>query len=200
MSKAYLYLATDGINDFKKFGITGNLNTRLIKYNSTEHLRPIIFEKVFEFDNLFTARNKETELKKLLKSYIIQTEHIETFVWNEKTKNIFHKFTLGFKSIYFKNEYVGNIQNAKYPYYESLIKLINSGLKNGVSKNKIEELVIKTKVGYFRENAPKRVIMEKRIKHLIQLSDKELCWDNKPKISDRLKRLYNFEELLNKLI
>ena len=47
MTVAYLYLATDGINDFKKFGIAANANIRLINYNTTEHLRPIYFEKIF---------------------------------------------------------------------------------------------------------------------------------------------------------
>lgn len=200
MTKAYLYLATDGVDDFRKFGITENLNSRLIDYNTTEHLRPIFFEKVFEFDDYFIVRNVETALRNLLKNYIPQTQHIETFVWNEETKTIFNNFTVGFKSVDFTNKYVGNLQNEKYPYYERIIELINLGLKNGVSKNKIEELIIKTKVGYFRENAPSRVIMENRIKHLIKLSDKELCWDNKPRILDRMSRLYNFEELLNKII
>lgn len=200
MTKAYLYLASDGVDDFRKFGITENLNSRLINYNTSEHLRPIFFEKVFEFDDYFIARNVETTLRNLLKNYIPQTNHIETFVWNEETRNIFNNFTKEFKSFHFRNIYIGNMQNEKYPYYEKTIDLINSALKNGVPKNKIEELVIKSKVGYFRENAPSRVVMENRIKHLIKLSERELCWDNKPSISVRMSRFYNLQDRINKIV
>ncbi len=200
MKKGYLYLASDGIQDYKKFGITENLDRRLISYNTTEHLRPIFFEKVFEFDDYLTAMAVENTLRDLLKKYITQTNHIETFIWNKETESIFNNFVVGLNSVSFKNEYVGNLQNEKYPYYENLIKLIEKGLNNGIERNIIEQLIIQTKVGYYRENAPKRVVMENRVKHLIQLSDRELCWDNKPRILDRMSRLYNFEEQLNKII
>jgi hypothetical protein len=42
--------------------------------------------------------------------------------------------------------------------------------------------------------------MEDRIKHLIKLTNKELCWDNKPRILDRMQRLYIFEEEIKKTI
>jgi len=74
MANAYLYLATDGVNDFKKFGIAANANIRLINYNTTEHLRPIYFEKVFVFDSYELARNAETNIRQSLKKYIIQTQ------------------------------------------------------------------------------------------------------------------------------
>ena len=83
MTNAYLYLATDGVNDFKKFGIAANANIRLINYNTTEHLRPIYFEKVFVFDSYNDARNAETNLRQNLKKYIRQTKNIETIVCNE---------------------------------------------------------------------------------------------------------------------
>ena len=38
MSKGYLYLASDGVDDYYKFGITNCLNTRLISYNTTYFL------------------------------------------------------------------------------------------------------------------------------------------------------------------
>jgi hypothetical protein len=64
----------------------------------------------------------------------------------------------------------------------------------------LERLIIKHKVGYYRENAPPRVIMEDRIKHLIQLGNKELCWDNKPRMLDRMQKFYCLEEEIKSLL
>jgi hypothetical protein len=200
MIVAYLYLATDGVNDFKKFGIAANANIRLINYNTTEHLRPIYFEKVFVFDSYNDARNAETNLRQNLKKYIIQTQHIETFVWNDETEKMFNELTKDFTLIEFTNDFVGNLQNKKYPYYEELVKLINFAVESGIPKKTVEKLVIKSRVGYYRENAPARIVMEDRVKHLIKLTNKELCWDNKPRILDRMQRLYIFEEEIKKTI
>lgn len=200
MTLAYLYLATDGINDFKKFGIAANANIRLINYNTTEHLRPIYFEKVFVFDSYNDARNAETTLRQNLRKYIIQTQHIETFVWNDETEKMFNELTKDFTLIEFTNDFVGNLQNKKFPYYEELVKLINYAVESGIPKKMVEKLVIKSRVGYYRENAPARIVMEDRIKHLVKLTNKELCWDNKPRILDRMQRLYTFEEEIKKTI
>jgi hypothetical protein len=200
MANAYLYLATDGVNDFKKFGIAANANIRLINYNTTEHLRPIYFEKVFVFDSYELARNAETNIRQSLKKYIIQTQRIETFVWNEDTERQFNELTKDYALIEFSNDYVGNLQNKKYPYYEELVKLINFAVESGIPKKTVEKLVIKSRVGYYRENAPARIVMEDRVKHLIKLTNKELCWDNKPRILDRMQRLYIFEEEIKKTI
>jgi hypothetical protein len=200
MTNAYLYLATDGVNDFKKFGIAANVNIRLINYNTTEHLRPIYFEKVFVFDSYEQARNAETNIRQSLKKYIIQTQHIETFVWNEDTERQFNELTKDYTLIKFSNDYVGNLQNKKYPYYEELVKLINFAVESGISKKTVEKLIIKSRVGYYRENAPARIVMEDRIKHLVKLTNKELCWDNKPRILDRMQRLYTFEEEIKNIL
>jgi hypothetical protein len=200
MTNAYLYLATDGVNDFKKFGIAANANIRLINYNTTEHLRPIYFEKVFVFDSYNEARDAETNLRQNLKKFIIQTQHIETFVWNDETKEMFNELTKEFTLIEFTNDYVGNLQNKKFPYHEELVKLINYAVESGIPKKTIEKLVIKSRVGYYREDAPARVVMEDRIKHLVTLTNKELCWDNKPRILDRMQRLYTFEEQIKTIL
>jgi hypothetical protein len=200
MANAYLYLATDGVNDFKKFGIAANANIRLINYNTTEHLRPIYFEKVFVFDSYELARNAETNIRQSLKKYIIQTQHIETFVWNKDTERQFNELTKDYRLIEFSNDYVGNLQNKKYPYYEELVKLINFAVESGIPKKTVEKLVIKSRVGYYRENAPARIVMEDRIKHLVKLTNKELCWDNKPRILDRMQRLYTFEEEIKNIL
>ena len=200
MTNAYLYLATDGVNDFKKFGIAANANIRLINYNTTEHLRPIYFEKVFVFDSYNEARDAETNLRQNLKKFIIQTQHIETFVWNDETKEMFNELTKEFTLIEFTNDYVGNLQNKKFPYHEELVKLINYAVESGIPKKPVEKLVIKSRVGYYREDAPARVVMEDRIKHLVTLTNKELCWDNKPRILDRMQRLYTFEEQIKTIL
>jgi len=75
MKKGYLYLASDGVEDFYKFGITNCLNTRLISYNTTEHLRPIEFLKTYEFETYSQARDVETKLRNNLKKYITQSNH-----------------------------------------------------------------------------------------------------------------------------
>lgn len=200
MTNAYLYLATDGVNDFKKFGIAANANIRLINYNTTEHLRPIYFEKVFVFDSYNEARDAETNLRQNLKKFIIQTQHIETFVWNDETKEMFNVLTKEFTLIEFTNDYVGNLQNKKFPYHEELVKLINYAVESGIPKKTVEKLVIKSRVGYYREDAPARIVMEDRIKHLVKLTNKELCWDNKPRILDRMQRLYTFEEQIKTIL
>ena len=200
MTNAYLYLATDGVNDFKKFGIAANANIRLINYNTTEHLRPIYFEKVFVFDSYNEARDAETNLRQSLKKFIIQTQHIETFVWNDETKEMFNELTKEFTLIEFTNDYVGNLQNKKFPYHEELVKLINYAVESGIPKKTVEKLVIKSRVGYYREDAPARIVMEDRIKHLVKLTNKELCWDNKPRILDRMQRLYTIEEQIKTIL
>jgi hypothetical protein len=200
MTNAYLYLATDGVNDFKKFGIAANANIRLINYNTTEHLRPIYFEKVFVFDSYNEARDAETNLRQNLKKFIIQTQHIETFVWNNETKEMFNELTKEFTLIEFTNDYVGNLQNKKFPYHEELVKLINYAVESGIPKKTVEKLVIKSRVGYYREDAPPRIVLEDRIKHLVKLTNKELCWDNKPRILDRMQRLYTFEEQIKTIL
>lgn len=200
MTNAYLYLATDGVNDFKKIGIAANANIRLINYNTTEHLRPIYFEKVFVFDSYNEARDAETNLRQNLKKFIIQTQHIETFVWNDETKKMFNELTKEFTLIEFTNDYVGNLQNKKFPYHEELVKLINYAVESGIPKKTVEKLVIKSRVGYYREDAPARIVMEDRIKHLVKLTNKELCWDNKPRILDRMQRLYTFEEQIKTIL
>ncbi len=200
MTNAYLYLATDGVNDFKKFGIAANANIRLINYNTTEHLRPIYFEKVFVFDSYEQARNAETTLRRELKRFIVQTQHIETFIWNKNTEKLFNELTKDHTLIEFTNDYVGNLQNKKYPYYEELVKLINYAVESGIQKKTVEKLIIETRVGYYREDAPPRIVLEDRIKHLVKLTNKELCWDNKPRILDRMQRLYTFEERIKTIL
>jgi hypothetical protein len=200
MTNAYLYLATDGVNDFKKFGIAANANIRLINYNTTEHLRPIYFEKVFVFDSYEQARNAETTLRRELKRFIVQTQHIETFIWNKNTEKLFNELTKDHTLIEFTNDYVGNLQNKKYPYYEELVKLINYAVESGIQKKIVEKLIIETRVGYYREDAPPRIVLEDRIKHLVTLTNKELCWDNKPRILDRMQRLYTFEERIKTIL
>jgi hypothetical protein len=200
MTNAYLYLATDGVNDFKKFGIAANANIRLINYNTTEHLRPIYFEKVFVFDSYEQARNAETTLRRELKRFIVQTQHIETFIWNKNTEKLFNELTKDHTLIEFTNDYVGNLQNKKYPYYEELVKLINYAVESGIQKKTVEKLIIETRVGYYREDAPPRIVLEDRIKHLVTLTNKELCWDNKPRILDRMQRLYTFEERIKTIL
>ena len=200
MTNAYLYLATDGVNDFKKFGIAANVNIRLINYNTTEHLRPIYFEKVFIFDSYEQARNAETNLRRELKKFIVQTQHIETFIWNKNTEKLFNELTKDYTLTEFSNDYVGNLQNKKYPYYEELVKLINFAVESGIPKKTVEKLIIESRVGYYREHAPARVVMEDRIKHLVKLTNKELCWDNKPKIFVRMQRLFTFEEEIKNIL
>lgn len=200
MEVAYLYLATDGVDDFKKFGIAKNIKSRLIDYNSTQHIRPIYFERVFELTSYKEVRQYESNLKRKLKYFITQTHRIETFVWDKNSEKIFNEEVRGLKEINPKNEYIGNKQNKDFNYYNDLIDLIHGALKSGIPDTTIEELVIKTKVGYYRENATKTVVKEKRIKPLIKITDKHLYWDTKPTIYERLKRLYNFEDEIKKII
>lgn len=196
----YLYLASDGIMDFKKFGITSNLTIRLINYNSTQHLRPIYFEKVFSFETYSDARNLETLLRSELRKYITQTGRIETFEWNEDSEKIFNLITKDLNEIEFSNEYLGNLNNKKFPYHNELLNLINFAISSEIPKKTIEKLIIETKTGYYKEDAPPRVVFENRIKPLVTLTNKELFWDNKPSLNDRMSRLYHLEDKIKKLV
>jgi len=198
IKKGFLYLASDGVNDYYKFGITNCLNTRLISYNTTEHLRPIKFIKSFSFDTYKDARDKETIIKHRLKSYIIQSNHDETFKVSKKSMSIFDECVEECEVYNFKNNYVGNLKNEPFPYLEKVTNLISEYINKGMDKKKIEELVLKTKVGYFRENANPRVVMEKRIKNLMVIDKEMMCWDNKPKHTARMNRYYKLvDELKN---
>ena len=106
MSKGYLYLASDGVKDFYKFGITNCLNTRLLSYNTTEHLRPINFIKSYEFKTYKEARDLETKLKHSLKSYIIQSNHDEIFKVTKKSMSIFTEVLNDYNENVFKNRYI----------------------------------------------------------------------------------------------
>jgi hypothetical protein len=200
MSKGYLYLASDGIKDFYKFGITNCLNTRLISYNTTEHLRPIKFLETYEFDTYSESRDVETKLRNVLKKYIIQSNHDEIFKVTKKSIEIFYETVKNCNNLNFKNRYIGNIQNEFFDYHQKVIQLVTKYKNKGVSSSVIEELIIKNKVGYFRENARPRIIMEDRIKDLMVVNKKMICWDNKPKHSVRINRYYNLEEDLKLLI
>ena len=194
----YLYLATDGVEDYKKFGITTNLDIRLVNYNSSQHIRPVFFEKTYVFDTYSSARNAETKLKNKLKNFIKQTYHLETFEWNEESKEIFLKTSQKFKEIEFKNNFAGKVKNEKFPFYKKVIDLIDFAISNKLSIFVIENLIVKNRVGYYKENTPKRVILENRVKHLIKLTEKPLYWDNKPRLLDRMERYYRLEQDINK--
>lgn len=200
MKKGYLYLASDGVKDFYKFGITNCLNNRLISYNTTEHLRPIKFLKTYEFETYSQARDVETKLRSNLKEYIKQSNHDEIFEVNSESLNIFYTTVEDCIELEFKNRYIGNIENEFFDYYQKVNDVVKYYKNKGIPTTIIEELIIKNKVGYFREDARPRIVMEDRIKDLVLLNGKMICWDNKPKHSVRINRYYNLEEDLKQLI
>jgi len=199
MKKGYLYLASDGVEDFYKFGITNCLNTRLISYNTTEHIRPIEFLKTYEFETYNQARDVETKLRNNLKKYITQSNHDEIFEVNSESLSIFYDIVQDCVEVEFENRYIGNIENEFFDYFQKVNDLIKDYQNKGIPTTIIEELIIKNKVGYFRENARPSVIMEDRIKDLVHLNEKMICWDNKSKHSLRINRYYNLEEDLKKI-
>jgi len=174
------------------------LDIRLVNYNSSQHIRPVFFEKTYVFDTYSSARNAETKLKNKLKNFIKQTYHLETFEWNEESKEIFLKTSQKFKEIEFKNNFAGKVKNEKFPFYKKVIDLIDFAISNKLSIFVIENLIVKNRVGYYKENTPKRVILENRVKHLIKLTEKPLYWDNKPRLLDRMERYYRLEQDINK--
>lgn len=191
MKQGYLYLASDGIKDFYKFGITNCLNTRLISYNTTEHLRPISFLETYFFKTYDEARNIETQLKSVLKNFIVQSNHDETFKVCDESLGLFYDVVKNNEKYIFNNKYVGNIKNESFPYVEKVTELVNEYISLGFNSDIIEKMIIKHKIGYYRENANPRIVMENRIKDLISINGRMICWDNKPKHSLRMSRYYN---------
>jgi len=200
MSKGYLYLASDGVDDYYKFGITNCLNTRLISYNTTEHLRPIKFLETYIFENYADARDIETKLRNGLKKYITQSNHDEIFEVNKESIKIFYKVMDGSTKLNFSNRYIGNVENEYFDYKEKVISLVNEYKQKGIDSKTIENLIFKNKIGYFRENARPRIVMEDRIKDLMVVNENMICWDNKPKHSVRINRYYNLEEDLKSIL
>ena len=70
MTKAYIYIVSDGLGDIFKFGFTTEPLARITKYNTTESFRPVLYNSVVEYSTEREARDLEIELKKELKNFI----------------------------------------------------------------------------------------------------------------------------------
>ena len=74
--------------------------------------------------------------------------------------------------------------------YEGIVKSITETAKiSGIKENVIRESIIDLAVGYKFEDAPQRVIFEKRRKKLVNVDGLDIYYDTKPKLIERLQRL-----------
>ena len=90
MTNAYLYLATDGVNDFKKFGIAANVNIRLINYN-TQFEKPSPFKFILKNKNLSINQGEDLTISLKIEGDELPQDvylHIEESIYKLDKKDI----------------------------------------------------------------------------------------------------------------
>jgi predicted GIY-YIG superfamily endonuclease len=195
MKKHYLYLVTDGNEDYYKFGITDNLNIRLSQYNTSQHIRPNTFIKTYEFDSEKEAREVENKLKKELAPWITMSTKTETFKVNDKTLGIFESVVEGLKDTDYVNTFIGNKNNEKFEYIGAIKKKINECREIGIDEKLILNTIINSKCGYRKEYTPNRVLFEKRRILIDVLDGVEVYSDTKPSTSTKYARIARLNEI-----
>jgi len=195
MKKHYLYLVTDGNEDYYKFGITDNLHIRLSQYNTSQHIRPNTFIKTYEFDSEKEAREVENKLKKELAPWITMSTKTETFKVNDKTLGIFESVVEGVKDTEYVNTFIGNKNNEKFDYISAIKKKIDECREIGIDEKLILNAIINSKCGYRKEYTPNRVLFEKRRILIDVLDGVEVYSDTKPSTSTKYARIARLNEI-----
>ena len=159
----YLYLVHDGAvikeGDFKKLGITNDLNRRLSEYN-TNCIRPINYLENYQCESKLFATSVESELKDSLKDYLIdntqgfqETHKTEVFLYNNDSKKIFDQIIKKaideekiVKMTVYNNPYVGNKINKKFnakEYKLKITKISEKYLSKGITEKEILDIITK---------------------------------------------------------
>ena len=201
MTKAYIYIVSDGLGDIFKFGFTTDPLARITKYNTTESFRPVLYNSVVEYSTEREARDLEIELKKELKNFIKNPKSKpEVSQDNVLSRNIYENVI---ENSNFINKNLENIYNSAFIKatdkldYESVVDSIVSKAKGkGLDEKVIYDSIIKNSVGYHYENASPIVIKENRRKKLITINNLNLYYDTKPKIINRIFRLAQLDNEL----
>jgi hypothetical protein len=171
MDKGYIYIVSDGVGDVFKFGFTIDPLSRLCKYNATECLRPMRYELVAEYSTERESRDVEILIKNELKSHL----------YNSVVKP---EVSLLYNRIFEMSTTPSKLD------YEGIVKSITETAKiSGIKEGVIRESIIDLAVGYKFEDAPQRVIFEKRRKKLVNVDGLDIYYDTKPKLIERLQRL-----------
>jgi len=195
MNKGWVYIVTDGVSDVFKFGFTIDPFSRLSKYNSTESFRPVRFVSLVEYSTEREARDVEIEVRRSLDEWIqnpqlkpeisIDTkESVDTFNRIVDSSNFVSKDKATLYNSIFETSTLRSVN-----YEKTLNSIVEKALEIGLSESEILKSILDNNVGYFYEDAPKRVIVEKRRKFLITLSGKDVYYDTKPKVIERFARL-----------
>jgi hypothetical protein len=196
MDKGYIYIVSDGVGDVFKFGFTIDPLSRLCKYNATECLRPMRYELVAEYSTERESRDVEILIKNELKSHLYNSVvKPEVSKDNKESRDLINKVINSSKYISIDTHEMYNriFEMSTTPSkldYEGIVKSITETAKiSGIKEGVIRESIIDLAVGYKFEDAPQRVIFEKRRKKLVNVDGLDIYYDTKPKLIERLQRL-----------
>ncbi len=196
MDKGYIYIVSDGVGDVFKFGFTIDPLSRLCKYNTTECLRPMRYELVAEYSTERESRDVEILIKNELRTHLYNSVvKPEVAKDNKESRELIYKVinSSNFISIDSHEMYNRTFEMSTRPAkldYEGIVRTITETAKlSGVKENIIRESIIALSVGYKFEDAPPRVIFEKRRKKLVSIDGVDIYYDTKPKLIERLQRL-----------
>jgi len=217
----YLYLVHDGAYmntekgnlDFKKLGITDDLNRRLSQYN-TNCIRPIRYLKNYRCESKSLATKIEADLKRALKGYLLDnatgfevSHKTEVFEYNNKSKRIFNRIINDatgkkFKKIQiYANPYVGNQKNKKFnaAEYKSKVKEISKKyLSYGITEQEILDIITN------KLNSKKESVItgsyekhhKRPSKELIKLGSKTLWYTTQGKYIQYYNKYYDIQTYL----
>ncbi len=196
MDKGYIYIVSDGVGDVFKFGFTIDPLSRLCKYNATECLRPMRYELIAEYSTERESRDVEILIKNELKSHLYNSVvKPEVAKDNKESRDLINKVINSSKYISIDTHEMYNriFEMSTTPSkldYEGIVKSITETAKiSGIKESVIRESIIDLAVGYKFEDAPQRVIFEKRRKKLVNVDGLDIYYDTKPKLIERLQRL-----------
>jgi len=198
-STYFIYLASDEINDYYKFGKTDNLERRKNEYNATGTLRPVIFKKTFIFESKDDMDKRENKLSKELDKYIkVAQKNLkghsastqkEVFEVNNDSMNIFNRVMKGC------TKYIIPPYNYEdFDHEQDVIDLINKYREEGLSDQVIEKLSIKTNAAY--RKFTKRQIDDKRVHKIMKVNGKMLSYENKSSLAKRFNKVSKFKQEL----
>ena len=211
----YLYLVHDeaiinkGNLDFKKLGITKDLDIRLSQYNSPQHIRPMKYLETYQCKSKPEATIIESKLKKLLKDFFLdkKSNKTEVFKYNNQSKKIFDRIInqsikdeILKKLSKYKNPYLGNEKNKPFNsdiYKLEVNKLSKKYLLLGFTEKEILDIITKKEsqhTGSFKQH-PTRPSKE-----LIKLGSDKLWYTSQAPHRTYYKKYCNIKNDLEHLL
>lgn len=201
-NSGWVYTVSDNIGDVFKFGFTIEPLNRLSSYNSTECLRPVRFLSLVEYSNERQARDVEVLVRKSLFEWI-KNPKIKPEVSSFTSKSL-DSYSRVIDSSNFITKDKASLYNSIFEkftskninYEKTLRDIVDKARVLKISEIDILKNILQENVGYFYDDAPERVVTEKRRKFLISLDGRDIYYDTKPKLIERFKRLSTLDYLL----